>query len=133
MIERSLPPAGDADGDAAAAAAAASNGAAWFCPLASVRPLQISVRSAAVFTPTNIARLVRAAPQLETLIIFASEVDADATWLAHPAFGKLVRLKLKRIRVSGLGSTTLLKSEVVSKTPPSGQVSRKQNEFRSHQ
>jgi hypothetical protein len=63
-----------------------------------------------VFTPTNVARFVRAAPQLETLIIFASGVDVDWSLLVHPAFGELVHLKLKRIRVSGLGSTTLLKS-----------------------
>jgi hypothetical protein len=56
---------------------------------------------------------LRAAPHLETLIICASKVVVDSTWLGHPAFNGLVRSKLKHIRVLGLGSSTPLTSDFV--------------------
>jgi hypothetical protein len=103
MIEHWLPSERARD-DAAAAAAALSGLVGRLCPLASVRTLQLFVRSPSLFTPTNVVRLLRAAPHLEQLTIHASEVDVDASWLGHPAFDGLVHLKLKRVRVSGLGS-----------------------------
>jgi hypothetical protein len=90
MIERWLPPEGGGDADAAC------------CPLASVRVLDISARSRTVFTAPNVARLLRAAPQLETLIVLASGVKADASWLTHPASVELVHRKLRRIHFAGL-------------------------------
>jgi hypothetical protein len=102
MIERWLP-LEDNNGVASAAAASSSGG---FCPLAAVRTLQVTVRSAIVFTAENAARLLRGAPQLETLIVFASGVKADdESWLEHPALDGLVHLKLRQIRISGLPRT----------------------------
>jgi hypothetical protein len=107
MIERWLPPE-DGDGDAAAAA-----NRAVFCPLASVRTLQVSVRAPILLTPTNVARLLRAAPHLEMLIVYAYGVDVDDFWLSNPAFCDLVHLRLRHIRVSGLSFTTLRTSDCI--------------------
>jgi hypothetical protein len=99
MIERWPPP---EDGDCCAAAASG----ALFCPLASVQTLHVASRPSGVFTPTNVARLLRAAPQLGTLVVFASRVATDESWLAHPALSELVHLKLKRVRLFGIPFTT---------------------------
>jgi hypothetical protein len=108
LIERWLPPEDNHDGDAAVASGEG------LCPLGSVRTLQVVVRSRAVFTPTNVARLLRAAPHLETLIVFvlASEVeDVDSLWRAHPVFDGLVHLKLRRIHIPGWSLKTPLSSD----------------------
>jgi hypothetical protein len=70
-----------------------------------------------VFTPTNVARLLRTALHLETLAMFvsASEVDVDSSWLTHPAFDGLVHLKLKRVRVPGWGLKTPLTSDSLTR------------------
>jgi hypothetical protein len=107
MISRWLPPE-----DAGAAA-----GGPGPCPFACVRTLNVVARSRALITPTNAARLLRAAPHLEKLMVcvFASEVDVDSSWLSHPAFDGLVHLKLKHIRVSGWTPTTPLTSDSVTR------------------
>jgi hypothetical protein len=102
MIERWLPL--EYNNGVASAAASSSGGV---CPLAAVRTLQVTVRSPVVFTPRNVARLLHAAPQLETLIVFGSGVKADESWLEHPASDDgLVHSKLRQIRISGLPRTT---------------------------
>jgi hypothetical protein len=72
-----------------------------------------------VFTPTNVARLLRAAPQLETLTVFffaLGWVDVNcSSWPVHPAFDGLVHCKLKRIRIFGWDLVTPLKSDVLSR------------------
>jgi hypothetical protein len=81
------------------------------CPLTRVRTLYFRVRSASVFTPANVARILHAAPNLETLTVAAWEVDIDASWLApsgHPAFGGLVHSHLRRIRCYGKSFLDLL-------------------------
>jgi hypothetical protein len=105
MISRWLPP----DDLVAAADGAAP------CPFASVRTLKVVARSPALFTPTNAARLLRAAPHLEKLMVcvFASEVNVDSSWMAHPAFDELVHLKLNVIRVYGWTPTTPVTSDSV--------------------
>jgi hypothetical protein len=93
------------DGVTAAAASAAVS-----CSLAAVREFEIVIRSPSLFTPTNIARLLRAAPHIETLFVMAPGVNVDSSWLeqsTHAAFGELVHSKLRRIRVSGLSFMTL--------------------------
>jgi hypothetical protein len=100
MIAHWLPPEDHRDGDVAIA-----------CPLSSVRTLRVVVRSRAVFTPTNVARLLRASPHLETLIISMWGVDVDESWPVHPAFDGLVHLKLKRVRIPGWSLTTPLTSD----------------------
>jgi hypothetical protein len=107
MIEHWLPPTLAASG---AGAAAACRGEA-LGPLASVRTLHIAVQPPAVFTATNVARLLHAAPQLETLVVFALGVDADESWLVDPAFDGLVHLKLKRVRLFGIPLTAPLSSD----------------------
>jgi hypothetical protein len=80
------------------------DGTAALCPLASVRNLFIFARSASVFTPTNVARILRASPHLETLSVSAS-AKIDVSWLApsghHPALGGLVHSNLRCIRCFG--------------------------------
>jgi hypothetical protein len=105
MIRRWLPPHED---DAAAAVV--------FCPLASVRTLHVYAGSPILFTPPNAQRLVRAAPHLETLTVAASGVNFDSWRSAHAAFDDgLVHSKLKHIRVSGLGSSTSLPSDLFAR------------------
>jgi hypothetical protein len=92
MIQQWLPPEVDDGGPAEAALSGVA-----YRPLASVKILQLYVRSPIFFAPTNFTRLLRAAPHLETLIISC----VDASWLAHSDFDAgLVHLKLRRIRVS---------------------------------
>jgi hypothetical protein len=97
MIEHWLPSESVRDD---AAVAAALSGLIGLRPLASVRTLQLFVRSPSLFTPTNVVRLLRAAPHLEQLTIHASDVDVDASWLGHPAFDGLVHSKLKITHMS---------------------------------
>jgi hypothetical protein len=82
------------------AAAGGFSGVA-LCPLASVRILQVDVGLLTEFTPPQVARLLRAAPHLETLIVAAkSTLVVESSWPGHPAFDGLVHSKLKQIRVS---------------------------------
>jgi hypothetical protein len=108
LIERWLPPEDNRDADAAVGS---GDG---LCPLGSVRTLQVTIRSRTVCTPTTVARVLRAAPHLESLIVFvfAPEVeDVDSLWWAHPAFDGLVHLKLKRIHIPGWSLRTPLSSD----------------------
>jgi hypothetical protein len=103
MIEHWLP--SDDGGD----------GGAVFSPFASVRTLCITdVQSAIVFTPTNVARILRASPNVETLTVSA-DVDIDASWLAHsghhPALGELVHSNLRRIRCFGESFSAVLRPD----------------------
>jgi hypothetical protein len=84
-------------------------------PLASVRNLTVYAGSPILFTPPNVARLVRAAPHLETLTVAASAVNFNSWRLAHPAFDGLVHSHLKRIHVTGLGFSTPLTSDLVAR------------------
>jgi hypothetical protein len=91
------------------------------CPLARVRTLEICAGSAIEFTPTTVARILRAAPNVETLTVAAWEVDVDASWLApsaHPAFGGLVHSKLRRIRCYGKGFLDLLLESDLTRLRP---------------
>jgi hypothetical protein len=97
-------------------AAAAVTGGVTFRPLASVRTLMVYAGSQNVLTPTYVARLLRAAPQLKLLFVSASEVAVDFSWLADPDFDDdLVHLKLKYIRVSGLGTSTPLTTDSLTR------------------
>jgi hypothetical protein len=73
--------------------------------------LHIALQPPAVFTPTSVARLLHAAPQLETLVVFALGVHADESWLVDPAFDGLVHLKLKRVGLFGIPLTAPLSSD----------------------
>jgi hypothetical protein len=82
---------------------AVDDGTTAVCPLACVRTLEIFAGSASEFTPMNVARILRASPNLETLTVYADK-EVDASWLAasaHPALGELVHSNLRRIRCCG--------------------------------
>jgi hypothetical protein len=90
------------------------------CPLTRVRTLYLRVGSPSLLTPTNVARILRAAPNLETLTVAAWDVDIDASWLApsaHPAFGGLVHSNLRLIRCFGKSFLTLLRSDLTRLRP----------------
>jgi hypothetical protein len=103
-IERWLAPLGDGGGVMADS------------PLASVRTLFVLARGSTngVLTPMDVARILRASPNLETLSV-STDAAIDASWLAqsaHPAFGRLVHSKLRRIRCYGEGFSTILRPDV---------------------
>jgi hypothetical protein len=97
--------------------------AATLCPLACVQTLFISAESRRMLTPTNVARILRASPNVETLIVSAyMNVDIDASWLApsaHPALGGLVHSNLRRIDWYGqrLSLSTVLQSDLACLRP----------------
>jgi hypothetical protein len=95
MIQRWLP-AEDDDGDVAAA------GGAVFFPLASVRTLEIASFSPTAFSPTSVARLLRAAPHLETLTVCAAGDHVHSSWVADATLGDFVHWKLRHLRLYGL-------------------------------
>jgi hypothetical protein len=71
-----------------------------------------------LFTPTNVARLLRAAPKLETLDtlnVSATWVQADESSLLHPALNELVHRSLQRIRVPMLSFTTPLPTNCITR------------------
>jgi hypothetical protein len=104
MIRRWLPP---EDAVARPTGAACS-------PLVSVRRLVIIPWSPTAFTPSDGARLLRAAPHLETLTVAAaSPVDFEPSWLAHPAFDGLAHLKLRYVCIYGFKLPRPLPSDFV--------------------
>jgi hypothetical protein len=104
MIRRWLPP---EDAVARPTGAACS-------PLASVRSLVIIPWSSTAFTLSDGARLLRAAPHLETLTVAAaSPVDFEPSWLAHPAFDGLMHSKLRHVCIYGFKLRRPLSSDFV--------------------
>jgi hypothetical protein len=110
MIERWLP-AEDDDGNVATAVGAV------FFPLASVRTLEIASFSPTAFSPTSVARLLRAAPHLETLTVCAAgdHVHFSSSWVANATLGDSVHWKLRHVRLYGLRhSATPLSSDCLT-------------------
>jgi hypothetical protein len=79
-----------------------------------VRSLVIGPWSPTAFTQKDGARLLRAAPHLETLTVAAASlVNFEPSWLENPAFDGLMHFKLRHVRLSSFMLRRPLSSDFV--------------------